>query len=273
MRLQRPDPHAFWSFRHRRIATEADLPCKSAFLLPALTVSSHRLQPIDPYSARLIGRDDALPAVTQEQLTPERLRQRFASQPSWTPELFEDSLRLHAQPLRGAAVLIALVQRRQGLQVLLTRRNLHLHEHAGQISFPGGRCDRQDLHPAATALREAHEEIGLRPAGAEILGTLPLYCTASRYAVTPVVALVSGAEGLQPHPDEVSELFEVPLAFLMDPRHHEHREWTMQSNAPVNPIPLRRRFLVMPYVVDDRSYVIWGATAAMLRNLYRLLIA
>ena len=240
-------------------------------------MSSNRFATIDPESARLIGRDDALPAVGEELLAPDRLRQRFASQPSWTPELFEDSLRLHAQPLRGAAVLIALVQRPQGLQVLLTRRNLHLHEHAGQISFPGGRCDRQDLHPAVTALREAHEEIGLRPAGAEILGTLPLYCTASRYAVTPVVALISSTEGLHPHPDEVSELFEVPLAFLMDPRHHEHREWTVPSNSVeqtmLNPIPSRRRFLVMPYVVGDRSYIIWGATAAMLRNLYRLLIA
>ena len=236
-------------------------------------MSSFRLQPIDPESARLIGRDDALPVVPAERLTPERLRQRFASPPSWTPELFEDSLRLNAQPLRGAAVLIALVPRPAGLQVLLTRRTLHLLEHAGQISFPGGRCDRQDLHPAGTALREAQEEVGLHPAGTEVLGTLPLYCTASRYAVTPVVALVPGVDGLRPQPDEVSELFEVPLAFLMNPQHHEHREWTPQDHLPVNPYPTRRRFLVMPYAAGEQSYVIWGATAAMLRNLYRLLIA
>jgi len=237
-------------------------------------VSTLRLAPIDPESAELIGRDEVLPAVPAARLAPDWLRKRFASPTAWTPELFEDSLRLSTQAaLRGAAVLIALVPRPQGMQVLLTRRNLHLHEHAGQISFPGGRCDRQDIHPAATALREAHEEIGLRPAGAEVLGTLPLYCTASRYAVTPVVALIPAAENLQPQPGEVSEVFEVPLAFLMDPGHHEHREWRPGNDVALNPPALRRRFLVMPYVANGQRYVIWGATAAMLRNLYRLLIA
>jgi NTP pyrophosphohydrolases including oxidative damage repair enzymes len=177
-----------WSYRPSRITAEADLHCTSAFLFSTSNVSTLRLTPIDPESADLIGRDDGLPAVAPERLEPDWLRRRFASPTAWTPELFEDSLRLSSQALRGAAVLIPLVPRAEGLQVLLTRRNLHLHEHAGQISFPGGRCDRQDIHPAATALREAHEEIGLRPAGAEVLGTLPLYCTASRYAVTPVVA-------------------------------------------------------------------------------------
>lgn len=238
---------------------------------PHTTLSDSRVQVIDPETARLLGRDTALPAVPAARLAPEFLRQRFASLPSWQPELFEDSLRLNNLPLRGAAVLIALAPRPHGLQVLLTRRTLALHEHAGQISFPGGRCDRQDLHPAVTALREAHEEIGLHPAGTEVLGTLPLYCTASRYAVTPVVALLEHTEGMQAHPDEVSEVFEVPLDFLMDPRHHEHREWTPEN--ALQSAAVRRRFLVMPYVEGDRRYVIWGATAAMLRNLYRLLIA
>ncbi|MDE2174989.1 MAG: CoA pyrophosphatase [Betaproteobacteria bacterium] len=236
-------------------------------------MSTLRLTPIDPESADLIGRDDGLPAVAPERFEPDWLRRRFASPTAWTPELFEDSLRLSSQALRGAAVLVPLVPRAEGLQVLLTRRNLHLHEHAGQISFPGGRCDRQDIHPAATALREAHEEIGLRPAGAEVLGTLPLYCTASRYAVTPVVALIPAAENLQPQPDEVSEVFEVPLAFLMNPRHHELREWRPGNDVAPNPVAVRRRFLVMPYVANGQRYVIWGATAAMLRNLYRLLVA
>ncbi len=247
---------------------QADLHRTSAFFIPIVRSPS-----IDPEAARLIGRDVALPAVAAERLTPTALRQRFTTLPAWTPELFEDTLRLNAMPLRGAAVLIGLVPRPQGVQVLLTRRTLHLHEHAGQISFPGGRCDRQDVHPATTALREAHEEIGLHPQGTEILGTLPLYCTASRYAVTPVVALLRNADGLEPHPEEVSEVFEVPLAFVMNPRHHEHREWVALQTEGANEAVMRRRFLVMPYVQGMRRYVIWGATAAMLRNLYRLLIA
>jgi 8-oxo-dGTP pyrophosphatase MutT (NUDIX family) len=255
-------------------AEKADLRRMSAFLLPCPpTLSEYRAKTINPDDARLLGRDDTLPPVPDTDLTPERLRQRFANLPAWQPELFEDSLRLSSLPLRGAAVLVALVSRPNGMQVLLTRRTLALHEHAGQISFPGGRCDRQDLHPAATALREAYEEIGLHPAGTEVLGTLPLYCTASRYAVTPVVALLQHTEGMQAHPDEVSEVFEVPLRFLMDPHNHEHREWAPSAESAVQSVALRRRFLVMPYVEGERRYVIWGATAAMLRNLYRLLIA
>lgn len=233
-------------------------------------MTAPRPSAIDPEDARLLGRDDALPAVPADRLAPDALRQRFAAPPLWRPELFEDALRLNALPLRAAAVLIPLVSRPQGMQVLLTRRNLDLHEHAGQISFPGGRRDRQDVHPATTALREAYEEIGLRPKGAEVLGALPLYCTASRYAVTPIVALLPHTNGVQAHPGEVSEVFEVPLSFLMDPRHHEHREWSLLGDEAG---AVRRRFLVMPYVEGDQRYVIWGATAAMLRNLYRLLIA
>ncbi|OIQ68812.1 putative nudix hydrolase NudL [mine drainage metagenome] len=227
---------------------------------------------IDPESARLLGRDEALPPVAASLLSPAALRQRFAQTRQWEPELFEDSVRLNNRVLRSASVLIPLVARPTGVHLLLTRRNADLHEHAGQISFPGGRREQQDLHPAATALREAHEEIGLSPRGVELLGSLPLYYTASRYAVTPVVALLSHTEGVAAHPGEVSEVFEVPLDFLMDPRHHEHREWVAMGSNPVEG-PVRRRFLVMPYTSGTQRYVIWGATAAMIRNLYRLLIA
>lgn len=243
------------------------------FFVAAPTLSNSRVPIIDPEQARLLRRDTDLPAVPQADLTPERLRRRFADPPPWQPELFEDMQHLSTLPLRTAAVLIALVPRPQGLQVVLTRRTPDLHEHAGQISFPGGRRDRHDLHPAVTALREAQEEIHLQPAGVEVLGTLPLYRTVSRYAVTPVVALLPHAAGMQPHPAEVSEVFEVPLAFLMDPRHHEHRQWAPDSQTMLPFAALRRRFLVMPYSAGTRRYVIWGATAAMLRNLYRLLIA
>lgn len=227
---------------------------------------------IDPDTSLLLGRDAALPAVPRDTLTLAGLRRRFASPPAWQPEVFEDSIRLNELPLRAAAVLVPIVARPEGLRLLLTTRNADLHEHAGQISFPGGRRDRHDLHPAATALREAREEIGLSPQGVELLGDLPVYRTASRYSVTPVVALLPHAEGWVAQPAEVSEVFEVPLDFLMDPAHHEQREW-IAVDGETNLTVIRRRFLSIPYVEGGRRYVIWGATAAMIRNLYRLLIA
>lgn len=226
----------------------------------------------DPERARVLPSATRLPAVGDERLTAAALRRRFAQPPSWTPENLADSARLNERAPRAAAVLLPLVPRPGGLQLILTRRHAGLHEHPGQISFPGGRRDSQDVHPAVTALREAHEEIGLAPQGVEVLGALPPYLTASRYLVVPVVALVPPRQRLQPQPGEVSEVFEVPLAFLMDPRHHQHRVWEPVPTAP-GAAAMRREFLSMPYERGGQRYFIWGATAAMIRNLYRLLIA
>lgn len=230
------------------------------------------IPPLDPERADLLPAGTVLPAVGMEHLTADAVRARFAHPPAWHPEQAADTARLHNRPIRGAAVLVPLVQRGEGLHLILTRRHPDLPEHAGQISFPGGRRDSQDTHPVVTALREAREEIGLRPDGVEILGTLPLYLTASRYVVTPVVALVPMPEGLEPCPTEVSEVFEVPLEFLMDPAHHERRSWTPDQNHP-GALGVRREFFSIPYERDSDRYFIWGATAAMIRNLYRLLIA
>ena len=158
--------------------------------------------------------------------------------------------------LKQAAVLVALIARDHGLNVILTRRSGHLPTHAGQIAFPGGRCDVTDKDVGATALREAHEEVGLDPSYVTLLGVSDAYETVTRFAVTPVVGLVNSLASLKADPSEVDEIFEVPLAFLMDPANHvpQSREYN----------GVTRQFYAMPY--DD--YYVWGATAGMLRALY-----
>jgi 8-oxo-dGTP pyrophosphatase MutT (NUDIX family) len=167
-----------------------------------------------------------------------------------------------------ASVLIPLLDRPTGVTVLLTHRAAHLSDHAGQISFPGGRAEASDRDAIETALREADEEIGLDARCVSVLGTLPAYTTVTRYVVTPVVGVVSPGFSLRIDPSEVSEVFEVPLAFLMSPVNHRRHA--------VGDGPLSRQIFSMPWVdagADGapRSHFIWGATAAMLRNLYRFL--
>jgi 8-oxo-dGTP pyrophosphatase MutT (NUDIX family) len=160
-----------------------------------------------------------------------------------------------------AAVLIGLVQHAEGLSVLLTQRTAHLHDHAGQISFPGGRAEPEDADAAATALRETEEEIGVDGSFIEVLGQLPVYLTGTGFSVTPVVALIRAGFTPSPDPFEVAEVFEVPLSYLMDPRNHQTRRASIAE--------VTRAFYTMPY----GNYFIWGATAGMLRNLYRFLAA
>jgi 8-oxo-dGTP pyrophosphatase MutT (NUDIX family) len=149
--------------------------------------------------------------------------------------------------------------------VLLTRRTDHLNDHAGQVSFPGGRTDPEDADAVATALREAHEEVGIERDEVEVIGRLPTYTTVTAYEVTPVVGLLDPPRSLAMDAFEVAEVFEVPLAFLMDPANHRRHSFTFQE--------LSRQFLSMPWSRDPQAdeYFIWGATAAMLRNLYRFL--
>jgi len=210
---------------------------------------------------------DSAPPVAAERLSSHALRQRLANPPRWEPEMAGDRFRLSADPPRPAAVLVPIVARAGGPTVLLTERTAHLHDHAGQVAFPGGRTDPEDPSPVATALRETHEEIGLAPERVEVLGELPVYLTGTGYRVTPVVGLVQPDFELVLDAFEVAEAFEVPLGFLMDPRHHERRRVVHGE--------IDRTFYAMPWRCEQRSreYFIWGATAAMLRNLYRLLSA
>lgn len=204
--------------------------------------------------------------VPESRLQADVLRALFAEQPAWEPELLNDRILLKAREPAAAAVLIPLVMREQGLQVLLTQRTAHLRDHAGQISFPGGRCEEHDSGPIHTALRETVEEIGLHERHIEVIGQLPVYTTATNFQVTPVVALVNPPFELNPDSFEVAEVFEVPLAFLMDAGKHQRNSFVTEHGE--------RYFYSMPWRNEQgREYYIWGATAAMLRNLYRLLSA
>ena len=162
-----------------------------------------------------------------------------------------------------ASVLVPIVAHPDGLTVLFTQRTAHLKAHSGQVSFPGGRAEPGDATPEFTALRESQEEIGLKPERVEILARLPDYITRTGYQVTPIVGLLTPPLELVPDPREVQEVFEVPLAFLLDPRNH--RRQTRELNGRTV------GFYEMPYMSNEGERYIWGATAGMLMNLYRQL--
>jgi 8-oxo-dGTP pyrophosphatase MutT (NUDIX family) len=207
-----------------------------------------------------------LPPVAPARLTPDGLRARFEQRLSWTAEAQDPRWKEYGDP-RVAAVLVPLVVREEGITVLLTQRADHLNDHAGQVSFPGGRHEPFDADSTATALREAQEEVGLDPKRVEVLGALPDYLTGTGFRVTPVVALVHPPFSVKADSFEVAEIFEVPLSFLMNPSHHEVRVFRWEGGE--------RRFFAMPYprADADGDYFIWGATAGMLRNFYRFLAA
>jgi 8-oxo-dGTP pyrophosphatase MutT (NUDIX family) len=201
-------------------------------------------------------------ALPPERLQATWLRERLARPSPWKPEL-PDDLRERFPTLRRAAVLIPIVERPDGLTILLTQRTDHLSNHAGQVSFPGGSADELDSSAIETALRETEEEIGLGRRHIEIVGVLPDHITASSYLVTPVIGLVTPPFELIAESNEVAEIFEVPLAFLMDGMHHQRISFDLPEGAG------RRSFYAMPW----QHFFIWGATAGMLRNLFHLLRA
>lgn len=235
--------------------------------------SPPRRKPIlDPQAVPILGTDAHLPAVPPGRLSVAALKERLAEAHLQSPmvpgdgagrsDLFGDR-----EPAE-AAVLVPLVRRDHALHVLLTRRTEQLRDHAGQISFPGGRSEPEDHDAVATALREAWEEVGLAPGQVEVIGRMPVYTTVTRFLVTPVVGLVQPDYRLSLQASEVAEAFEVPLGFLMDPANHHRHHFQSEGQS--------RQFLSMPWVRPDapsgaRPYFIWGATAAMLRNLYHLL--
>jgi 8-oxo-dGTP pyrophosphatase MutT (NUDIX family) len=167
--------------------------------------------------------------------------------------------RIIPRRLTAAAVLIPLVDRPEGLSVVLTKRAAHLKHHGGQISFPGGRLEHNDAGPAAAALRETNEEIGLESERVEVVGFLNNYLTITGYSVTPVVGLVRPGFSLEIDQEEVEEAFEVPLAYLFD-----------KANA----LRHEKRFLgirVPYYEIPYLRHKIWGATAGMLVS-FRMMI-
>ena len=158
-----------------------------------------------------------------------------------------------------AAVLVPIVDHEPGPTVLLTLRTGHLRDHAGQISFPGGRIEPADASHEAAALREAEEEIGLAPEWVELVGRLDTYRTRTGFEITPVVGLVRPGFPVRLDDFEVAEVFEVPLSFVLDRSNHERSSREFAG--------LKREFYVLPY----GARYIWGATAGMLVNLHDVL--
>jgi 8-oxo-dGTP pyrophosphatase MutT (NUDIX family) len=188
-----------------------------------------------------------------------RLRSALFAAPERTVFVAEEGV--GDEELIPASVLFPIVLRENGASVLLTQRTDHLRDHPGQVSFPGGRVEPDDSSPAHTALREAQEEIGLAAEHVEIVGYLPEYRTGTGFRVTPVVALVRPPFELSPDKQEVAEIFEVPLAFLMDPSNHQQR--LIHNRGKLRP------YFAMPY----GDYFIWGATAGIIVALHQALMA
>ncbi|MEE2946390.1 MAG: CoA pyrophosphatase [Pseudomonadota bacterium] len=170
-------------------------------------------------------------------------------------DLNPDVVLPEGRKLRPAGVLIPVQMIDGQAQVILTKRSSHLKHHPGQIAFPGGKQDEADADVIAAALREADEEIGLKPTNVEVLGTLASHETVTSFSVTPVLGFVRNVFDYNPEPGEVEEVFSVPLAHVIDPKNFrvEGRRWRGQ----------RRHYYTVPY----GPYYIWGATARMLRGL------
>ena len=188
------------------------------------------------------------------------LRRYFAQTRFPTGTLYGDQgARPAAKELRAASVLVPIVARAEEPTVLFTQRTAHLKSHSGQISCPGGTAEEIDASPERTALRETWEEVGLPPERIELLGRLSDYHTRTGYRITPVVGIVQPPFDLRPDDNEVAEVFEVPLAFLLDVRNHQRHSREYEGE--------QRHYFAIPY----RERYIWGATAGMLVNLYRYL--
>jgi len=161
--------------------------------------------------------------------------------------------------LTSAAVVVPIVPRPAGMTILLTQRTEHLNDHAGQISFPGGRIEQDDADAASAAIREMQEEVGIPPDCVDVVGELDLYVTRTGFQVTPVVAFVNPPFDVKPDPFEVAEVFELPLSHLLDPGNVERHSREFEGRV--------RYFYAIPY----REHYIWGATAGMLVNLAQVL--
>lgn len=235
---------------------------------PAAAVPSLSSIPsFDPKRVPVVTSGGALGPVPGQRLDALALRHRFATPPTWEPELTGDRFRFHHREPKPAAVLVPIVTHPGGATLLLTVRTQSMRNHAGQVAFPGGRRDAHDASSEDTARREAFEEVGLASDHIEVIGRLPDYLTGTGYCITPIVALIAPGFALETHDLEVAATFEVPMEFLMDPANHQVRHVTDGD--------IDRTFYSMPYTDPalGREFFIWGATAALIRNLYQFLHA
>ncbi|MCC7005030.1 MAG: CoA pyrophosphatase [Ottowia sp.] len=227
---------------------------------------SRRLTTLNAQSCPIEQVTHLLPALTQAQMHPTVIQKHLAH--THTASLYlgdiDHQISTHTSAYTKAAVLIPLIARQNSMTVLLTQRAHHLYDHPGQISFPGGKHTNQDSNATDTALRETHEEIGLAAKQITVLGIMPKYITITGYCITPVIGLITPPFTLTPDPSEVTEVFEVPFDFLMNPAHHQHRY--IQTDQE------KRYFYAITYPQTEvNNYFIWGATAGLIRNLYLLL--
>jgi len=219
----------------------------------------------DPRSQPVVS-SETLPPLSPQSIQLDFIQHAFSHAIDWQVEpIFTHSFSIEKQnveDVRQAAVFFPLIERPSGLHVLFTRRASHLHDHAGQISFPGGRIEASDRDEIAAALRETYEEIGVGPEFIRCIGTQPGFLTSTRFTMKPVIGQILPGFKLAPNTSEVAEVFEVPLSVLMDTTlHHLHR-----ANLPGG----GHRFY---FSITWQSYFIWGATAALIRNFYHFLAA
>lgn len=167
----------------------------------------------------------------------------------------EQNFKGFKQPVKEAAVLVPFIEREESPNLVLTKRTLSLSKHKGQIAFPGGKIDKTDKSPSHAALREAHEEIGINQQQVKVLGKLPLYQTVTGYNITPIVGALQAPLSFKKQDDEVDEIFELPFEFMLDVKNFKRESVIYEGE--------RREFWVLQY----KDYYIWGATAAILREL------
>lgn len=221
---------------------------------------------LDPQSGTIVGYDRHLPAIPADKLTRHSIEAALQRWESTPPISAGDGNRFANRSIRDAAVLIGLIERTSGINVVLTQRASHLRDHAGQISFPGGARDAEDDDTWHTAQREAMEEIGLQNQYLSCLGRTHAYTTVTAFLVTPWVAWISPQAQFKPALEEVAQVFELPLLHLMNPANHQRRSVMTEVGE--------RSFYAIPsFDTQGEQRFVWGATAGMLRNLYAALNA
>jgi 8-oxo-dGTP pyrophosphatase MutT (NUDIX family) len=221
---------------------------------------------LDPRSGAIVGYDSHLSAIPADKLTRLIIQSTLQRWESTPPMSVGDGNRFANRKIRDAAVLIGLIERESGINVVLTQRANHLRDHAGQISFPGGARDADDLDTWHTAQREAMEEIDLQSQHLSCLGRTHTYTTVTAFVVTPWVAWIAPQAQFKPALEEVAQVFELPLLHLMNPANHQRRSVMTEVGE--------RSFYAIPSLdAQGEERFVWGATAGMLRNLYAALSA